>query len=72
MNYEHNIRTRIKKELRQDCITQRELAKKLRITEVSMSRYLNGQRGLSLSMAIKLADYYKLSLDELVGRNNYE
>lgn len=68
MNYEQNIRTRIKKELRQDCITQRELAKKLRISEASMTRYLNGQRGLSLSMAIRLADYYDLSLDELVGR----
>lgn len=69
MNYQHRIITLIKNEIRDEKITQKELANKLNITETSLSRYLNGLRGLSLLMAIKLADHFKMTLDELVGRN---
>ena len=69
MSYQHRIITLIKNEIREEKITQKELANKLNITETSLSRYLNGLRGLSLLMAIKLADHFKMTLDELVGRN---
>ena len=69
MNYQHRIVSLIKNEIREEKITQKELANKLNITETSLSRYLNGLRGLSLLMAIKLADHFKMTLDELVGRN---
>lgn len=68
MNYQHKMITKIKQEIRENKITQKDFAKLLGITETSMSRYLNGQRGLSLLMAIKLADYFKISLDELIER----
>lgn len=67
MNYQHNIRSKLKKELRND-ITQKELAQKLKISEPTLSRFLAGTRGITLKMAIKIADYYRLSLDELLGR----
>lgn len=69
MNYQNRIISLIKNEIRNEKTTQKELANKLGITETSMSRYLNGLRGLSLLMAIKLADHFKMTLDELVGRN---
>lgn len=68
MNYQHNIRSMIKKELRKENINQKELAKLLRINEATLSRYINGQRGVTLMMAIKIADYFNLSLDEMIGR----
>lgn len=68
MTYKDKVINRIKKEMRDKNFTQKDMAKLLRITETSMSRYLNGQRGLSLSLVIKIADYFDLSLDELVGR----
>lgn len=68
MNYQHNIRVKVKKKMREENITQKELAKKLKINDATFNRYLNGQRGFSLLMTIKFADYLGISLDELVGR----
>lgn len=34
------------------------------------ARYETGQREIPLSIAIKLADFYKVSLDYLAGRTN--
>lgn len=62
------IISRIKKELRDEKITQKELAKRMRISESNLCRYLSGQRTISLNVAIRLADYFEISLDELVGR----
>lgn len=67
MRYQDRIISIIKKEMRDRNLTQKDLAKKLKITETSMSRYLNKQRGLSLNMAVNIAKYFKLSLDEMVG-----
>ena len=49
--------------------TQREIAEKLNMQLTVYQRYERGERELPLWAAIKLADYYKVSLDYLVGRS---
>ena len=49
--------------------TQKEIAEILNMQLTVYQRYERGERELPLWAAIKLADYYKVSLDYLVGRN---
>lgn len=57
------------KELReQNRIQQEELAEYLSISQSTLSRIEKGLRMPSLQIAIRLADYFDVSLDELVGR----
>jgi len=57
------------RDLREDCDkTQREIAEYLNMQLTVYQRYERGERELPLWAAIKLADYYKVSLDYLVGR----
>ena len=48
---------------------QREIAELLNMQLTVYQRYERGERELPLWAAIKLADYYKVSLDYLVGRS---
>ena len=48
--------------------TQRDIAQYLNMQVTVYQRYERGERELPLWAAIKLADYYKVSLDYLVGR----
>ena len=48
--------------------TQREIANYLNMQPTVYQRYERGERELPLWAAIKLADYYCVSLDYLVGR----
>ncbi|MBQ9750696.1 MAG: helix-turn-helix transcriptional regulator [Clostridia bacterium] len=48
--------------------TQKEIAEILNMQLTVYQRYERGERELPLWAAIKLADYYKVSLDYLVGR----
>jgi len=48
--------------------TQKEIATLLNMQVTVYQRYERGERELPLWAAIKLADYYKVSLDYLVGR----
>ena len=50
--------------------TQKEIADHLNMQPTVYQRYERGERELPLWAAIKLADYYKVSLDYLVGRQN--
>lgn len=47
---------------------QREIAEYLNMQQTVYQRYERGERELPLWAAIKLADYYKVTLDYLVGR----
>lgn len=49
-------------------LSQRELAKELAISLPSYQRYEYGQREPQLSTLVAIADFYGLSLDELVCR----
>lgn len=48
--------------------TQREVADMLNMQLTVYQRYERGERELPLWAAIKLADYYEVTLDYLVGR----
>ena len=50
--------------------TQKEIAALLHMQLTVYQRYERGERELPLWAAIRLADYYGVSLDYLVGREN--
>ena len=59
------------RDMREDAdLSRRELAEKLNIPQTSYTRYETGQREMPLNIAIKLADFYKVSLDYLTGRTD--
>lgn len=51
------------------CCTQAQMAEFLGVTVRGYRNYELGAREPELSILIKLADYFNVSLDELVGRN---
>ncbi|MBQ4116716.1 MAG: helix-turn-helix transcriptional regulator [Clostridia bacterium] len=59
------------KDLREDFDkTQKEIAQFLKMQPTVYQRYERGEREIPLWAAIKLARYYKVSLDYLVGNSN--
>ncbi len=59
------------KDLREDNdITQKQLAEYLHIRQNTYSQYENRQRQVPLDILIKLANYYNVTLDYLVGRTD--
>lgn len=48
-------------------ITQRELAEKIEVTEVTISRYLSGERSPRIEIVSKMAEYFDVSVDYLLG-----
>lgn len=62
-----NLRIR---DLREDNdLTQSQIAAYLLCDQSLYSRYECGKRELPLMLAVRLADYYQVSLDYLVGRD---
>ena len=56
-------------DLRTDAdMSQRELSEILHISQRSYSHYETGSRNIPIEMLIRLATYYEISLDYLVGR----
>ncbi len=56
------------KEIREDKdITQKEVAKILNISQVVYSRYETGIRLIPIDKLIKLAKFYKVSVDYILG-----
>ena len=49
-------------------LSQRKLAQETGINQQSISRWESGQRLPNILDLIKLANYYKISIDELIGR----
>lgn len=59
------------KELRKSKnITQLKLALDLNMNQNTISRYENGERQPSLSDLIKIADYFGVSIDYILGRTD--
>ena len=52
-------------------ITQRQMAEYLQITQPSYIRYENGTSQPSLENLVKIADYFDVSVDYLLGRTEY-
>ena len=56
------------KDLREDAdLKQKEIADYLHIKQNTYSQYENGQRQLPIEVLIKLAKYYKVSTDYILG-----
>lgn len=51
-------------------MSQRELSEILHISQRSYSHYETGSRNIPIEMLIRLANYYEISLDYLVGRTD--
>lgn len=49
-------------------LTQGELARQTELTQAAISRWEDNLRIPNIETCIKLADFYGISLDELVGR----
>ena len=59
------------KELREEKhVSQTKLAMDLGLNQNSVSRYENGDRQADYETLIKLADYFNVSLDYLLGRTD--
>lgn len=59
------------RDLREDSdLKQKDIADYLMCDQSLYSKYERGERPLPLDYAIKLADYYKTSVDYLVGRTD--
>lgn len=50
-------------------LKQRAFAKAIGVSEVSVSRYISGERIPKLNMVVKMADILGVSIDWLVGRD---
>lgn len=63
------MRMRIR-DLREDNdLTQKQIAEHLMCDQSLYSKYERGEREIPLNLIIKLADYYNVSLDYIVGRS---
>ena len=51
--------------------TQRQMAEYLQIAQPSYIRYENGTAEPSLENLVKIADYFDVSVDYLLGRTEY-
>ena len=59
------------RDMREDAdLKQKDLAEYLKCTQVCYSSYENGRRNIPVEVVIKLADYYGVSVDYLLGRTN--
>ena len=57
--------------MREDAdLTQAQVAELFLCDQSLYSKYERGERALPLELAIKLADFYQVSLDYLVGRSD--
>ena len=61
------------RELRiQSGLSQVELAKKLNVSKQCVSNWENDNVMPSVEMLVKIADYFKVTTDMLLGRENFE
>lgn len=64
------MRLRIR-DLREDNdLTQKQISEYLMCDQSLYSKYERGEREIPLGLIIKLADYYDVSIDYLVGRRS--
>lgn len=64
------MRNRLR-DLREDAdLTQTQIAQMLLCDQSLYSKYERGERELPLGLAIKLAEFYHVSLDYLAGRSD--
>ncbi|MBD5583912.1 MAG: helix-turn-helix transcriptional regulator [Clostridia bacterium] len=65
------IGKKLKELRRSENLTQQQLADKLKISRVNYTRYETNVVKPDYDTLLAIADFYKISLDELFGRDNY-
>lgn len=53
--------------MKQEGLSQKQLAEKINVTEASMSRYLKGERVPRIDVIVKLANVFNVSIEYLQG-----
>ncbi len=53
----------------QNKLSQTDLAKKTGLTQANISRWEDNKRTPSIENCVTLADFYKITLDDLIGRD---
>ena len=66
-----NFRKTLKALIKIRHLTQKQLAKELDITEYKMSDYCNGRQDPESYDLIKLANYFEISIESLLGQDEY-
>lgn len=66
MNDFHNVLKELRKKNKK---SQTQLAEELNLTQRAYSHYETGTREPSIDTLIRIADYYKISLDTLMGHH---
>lgn len=65
------IAKNVRRMLRANHLTQRELADSVGMSEQAMSNKLQGLKNFTLRDMSRIADYFDVSLDYLTGRSDY-
>ncbi|GHV48369.1 hypothetical protein FACS189499_07630 [Clostridia bacterium] len=68
MSIKRKFGEQIVKLRKRNSLSEEKIAKDLGITQQSLNLYENGKRSPNLEMICKLAEYFNISLDYLVGR----
>lgn len=53
-------------------LSQTDLAQEFFVNQITISQYERGTRRLSIEMLIKYADYFNVSTDYILGREDHE
>lgn len=64
------MRLRIRDLREENDLTQKQIADYLMCDQSLYSKYERGEREIPLNLIIKLADYYNVSIDYIVGRTS--
>ena len=60
---------RLKQLIQETGVSQRQVAEAIGLSEPALNHYINGRREPDIATLIKLADYFGVSIDYLVGRD---
>jgi transcriptional regulator with XRE-family HTH domain len=64
-----DISIKLKELRKENKLTQQQIADVLNVSRVVYNRYENNQREIPITLLIKLADFYKETLDYICGRD---
>lgn len=59
--------TRAKNQITDSDVKQKKLAQEFHISEAALSNYLTGRSEMPVDILVKIAQYYNISMDYLVG-----
>lgn len=67
--YQKVIGDNLKLLLKTNKLSQSKLSEKIGITKATINRYLKGNRNITLDRLVLLADFFDISIDELLNRD---